>query len=126
MDLQLRLHPTPSPTPIIEPPHDTKHYNLALSNPDDLSYGSFYLTHGYHINKPNPRNHIPRLESFTMAQGDSERVREAQKLAKSNPKQAAEIYKDIISKPPSVNSDAAVKEYETALISLGELYRDQK
>ncbi|KAH6621173.1 hypothetical protein B0J18DRAFT_431752 [Chaetomium sp. MPI-SDFR-AT-0129] len=61
-----------------------------------------------------------------MAQGDSERVREAQKLAKSNPKKAAEIYKDIISKPPSVNSDAAVKEYETALISLGELYRDQK
>ncbi|KAL2017788.1 hypothetical protein VTK56DRAFT_1651 [Thermocarpiscus australiensis] len=61
-----------------------------------------------------------------MAQGDSERVLEAQKLAKSDPRKAEEIYKEIISKPPSVTSDAAVREYETALISLGELYRDQK
>jgi 26S proteasome regulatory subunit N6 len=61
-----------------------------------------------------------------MAQGDSERVREAQKLAKSDPKKAAAIYQEIVSKPPSVTSDAAVREYEVALISLGELYRDQK
>ncbi|KAJ9141912.1 26S proteasome non-ATPase regulatory subunit 11 [Pleurostoma richardsiae] len=61
-----------------------------------------------------------------MAQGDSERVREAQKLSSSNPQQAAQIYKEIISKPPSVTSDAAIREYETALVSLGELYRDQK
>ena len=61
-----------------------------------------------------------------MAQGDSERVREAQKLAKSDPRKAESIYKEIISKPPSVTSDAAVKEYEVALVSLGELYRDQK
>lgn len=61
-----------------------------------------------------------------MAQGESERVREAQKLAASNPQKAEEIYKDIISQAPSVTSDAATREYETALISLGELYRDQK
>lgn len=62
-----------------------------------------------------------------MAQGDSERLREAQKAASSNDTSKAEqIYKEIISKPPSATSDAAVKEYETALISLGELYRDQK
>ncbi|KXX75195.1 hypothetical protein MMYC01_205542 [Madurella mycetomatis] len=61
-----------------------------------------------------------------MAQGDSERVREAQKLAKSDPRRAEEMYKEIISKPPSVTSDASIREYETALISLGELYRDQK
>jgi 26S proteasome regulatory subunit N6 len=61
-----------------------------------------------------------------MAQGESERVLEAQKLAKSDPAKAEGIYKEIISKPPSVTSDAAIKEYETALISLGELYRDQK
>lgn len=60
-----------------------------------------------------------------MAQGDSERVREAQKVASSDPKKAEQIYKDIVSKPPSL-TDAAVREYETALISLGELYRDQK
>ncbi|KAK0704686.1 hypothetical protein B0H67DRAFT_592073 [Lasiosphaeris hirsuta] len=61
-----------------------------------------------------------------MAQGDSERVREAQKVAAANPRKAEGIYKEIISKPPSVTSDAAIREYETALISLGELYRDEK
>jgi len=57
---------------------------------------------------------------------ESERVREAQKLAKTNPKQAEAKYKEIISKPPSITSETAVREYETALIALGELYRDQK
>ncbi|KAL2258917.1 hypothetical protein VTK26DRAFT_7576 [Humicola hyalothermophila] len=61
-----------------------------------------------------------------MAQGDSERVREAQKLAKTDPKKAEEIYKEIIGKAPSVTSDAAIREYEAALLSLGELYRDQR
>lgn len=61
-----------------------------------------------------------------MAQGESARVQEAQKVAKSDPRKAEQLYKDIISKPPSATSDAAVKEYETALISLGELYRDEK
>ncbi|CAP70740.1 uncharacterized protein PODANS_3_8020 [Podospora anserina S mat+] len=61
-----------------------------------------------------------------MAQGDSERVREAQKLAPVNPQKAIELYKEIISQPPSINSEAAIREYETALISLGELYRDQQ
>ncbi|KAK4667303.1 26S proteasome regulatory subunit rpn6 [Podospora pseudopauciseta] len=61
-----------------------------------------------------------------MAQGDSERVREAQKLAPVNPQKAIDLYKEIISQPPSINSEAAIREYETALISLGELYRDQQ
>ena len=61
-----------------------------------------------------------------MAAADSERVQEAKKLAKSNPAKAESIYKEIIAKPPSVTSDAAVREYEVALIGLGELYRDQK
>ncbi|KAK1960773.1 PCI domain-containing protein [Colletotrichum eremochloae] len=62
-----------------------------------------------------------------MAQGESARVQEAQKVAKSDPRQAEQLFKEIISQPPSsATSDAAVKEYETALISLGELYRDEK
>lgn len=62
----------------------------------------------------------------TMAQGESTKVQEAQKLAKSNPREAESIYRDILAQPPSATSDAAVKEYESALISLGELYRDEK
>lgn len=61
-----------------------------------------------------------------MAQGESARVQEAQKLAKSEPRKAESIYREILSSPPSVTSDAAVKEYESALIALGELYRDEK
>ncbi|KAF5716989.1 26S proteasome regulatory subunit N6 [Fusarium mundagurra] len=61
-----------------------------------------------------------------MAAAESARVQEAQKLAKSDPRKAEAIYKDIISKAPSTASDAATREYETALISLGELYRDEK
>ncbi|KAK4209575.1 hypothetical protein V8F33_013393 [Rhypophila sp. PSN 637] len=61
-----------------------------------------------------------------MASGDLGRVEEAKKVASSDPRKAEQIYKEIISKPPSVNSDSAIKEYETALLSLGELYRDAK
>jgi 26S proteasome regulatory subunit N6 len=61
-----------------------------------------------------------------MAPADSARRQEAQKLAKTDPRKAETQYKEIISKPPSATSDAAVREYETALVSLGELYRDEK
>jgi 26S proteasome regulatory subunit N6 len=61
-----------------------------------------------------------------MAQGDSARVQEAQKLVKEDPRKAEQQLKDIISQPPSVTSEAAIREYETALTALGELYRDEK
>ncbi|KAK6613118.1 26s proteasome non-atpase regulatory subunit 11 [Botrytis cinerea] len=61
-----------------------------------------------------------------MAPAESLRIQEAQKLAKTDPRKAEAQYKDIISKPPSVTSEASVREYETALVSLGELYRDEK
>ena len=61
-----------------------------------------------------------------MAPVDSARIEETRKIAKTDPRKAEAIYKEIISKPPSATSDAAVREYETALVSLGELYRDEK
>lgn len=61
-----------------------------------------------------------------MAAGESSRIQEAQSLAKTDPRKAEQIYKDIVSKAPSANSDSATREYEAALISLGELYRDEK
>ncbi len=61
-----------------------------------------------------------------MAPADSARIEEARNIAKSDPRKAEAQYKEIISKAPSATSDAAVREYETALISLGELYRDEK
>lgn len=61
-----------------------------------------------------------------MAPAESAAVEEARKLAKTDPKKAESLYKDIVSESPSVTSEASVREYESALIGLGELYRDQK
>lgn len=59
------------------------------------------------------------------AQEEAKRIAEAQKLVKSNPSKAESTYKAVLSKEPGT-SDAAVKNFETALVGLGELYRDQK
>ena len=61
-----------------------------------------------------------------MAVADSTRIEEARKVVKTDPRKAEAQYKEIIAKPPSATSDVAVREYETALVSLGELYRDEK
>lgn len=50
----------------------------------------------------------------------------AQELVKSDPRAAEKLYREIISKPPSLTSDTAIREYEAALIALGELYRDER
>lgn len=62
----------------------------------------------------------------TMAPANSMKIQEAKKVAVAEPSKAEAIYKEIISKPPSVTSDAAVREYETALVSLGEVFRDER
>ena len=56
---------------------------------------------------------------------NSRRIEEAKKISKSDPARAESIYKDILSKAPG-SSEAALRQYETALVGLGELYRDTK
>jgi 26S proteasome regulatory subunit N6 len=53
------------------------------------------------------------------------RIVEAQKLAKTEPAKAEAIYKEVLSTNPGTN-EAAIKDYEGALVGLGELFRDQK
>lgn len=61
-----------------------------------------------------------------MAAADNgKRIAEAQKLAKTEPAKAEQIYKDVLSTNPGSN-EAAIKNYESALVGLGELYRDQR
>lgn len=55
----------------------------------------------------------------------STRIEEAQKLSKIAPAKAEAIYEEILSAGPG-SSEAALREYETALMGLGELYRDTK
>ena len=61
-----------------------------------------------------------------MAPVDSDRIIEAEKVAKTDKSKAESLYQTILSKTPSATNDAAVREYETALVKLGELYRDQR
>ena len=61
-----------------------------------------------------------------MAQEDnSQRIDEAKTLSKDEPAKAEKIYQDILSKPPGSN-DKAVRDFENALMGLGELYRDHQ
>jgi 26S proteasome regulatory subunit N6 len=59
------------------------------------------------------------------ANGNAARIAEAKKLSKTDATQSESIYQEILSKDPG-NSDAALRDYETALMGLGELYRDNK
>jgi 26S proteasome regulatory subunit N6 len=56
---------------------------------------------------------------------EAKRIAEAQKVAEEDPAEAERVYKDVLSRNPG-QSDAAIKNFETALVSLGSLYRDQK
>ena len=62
---------------------------------------------------------------MAVAPGPSAKIEEARKVAKQDPSAAEAIYKDILSKKPST-TESALREYEAALIGLGESYRDQK
>jgi 26S proteasome regulatory subunit N6 len=59
------------------------------------------------------------------AKEDEKRIEEAQKLAKSDPSKAETIYKDILTKDPG-STDTALRNFEKALVGLGELFRDQR
>ena len=59
------------------------------------------------------------------APSDSAKIEEAKKLAKTDPLKAEAIYKEILSKKPG-SSEAALREYESALMGLGESYRDTR
>ncbi len=61
-----------------------------------------------------------------MAPVDSTRIVEAEKVGKTDKTKAESLYHEILTKTPSATNDVAVREYETALVNLGELYRDQR
>jgi 26S proteasome regulatory subunit N6 len=59
------------------------------------------------------------------AADNAKKIAEAQKIAATSPAQAEKLYQEVLSHDPGA-SDAAVRNFETALVGLGELYRDQK
>ncbi|KAL4880056.1 hypothetical protein BJY04DRAFT_208327 [Aspergillus karnatakaensis] len=55
----------------------------------------------------------------------AQRIEEARALAKKDASQAETIYKEVLAKGPG-SSESSSRDYETALVGLGELYRDEK
>lgn len=53
------------------------------------------------------------------------KVEEAKSLAKTDPQKAESLYKEVLAKSPGSNQ-AALQDYENALVGIGELYRDEK
>ena len=60
-----------------------------------------------------------------MSRSIEAQLEDAQTVLPTNPKRAEEIYKEILSGPASEQPDA-LRQQETALVKLGELYRDHK
>ncbi len=56
---------------------------------------------------------------------NAKRIAEAQKLAKTDVAKAEAIYKDVLTGGPD-SGEAALRDYEAALMGLGEIYRDTK
>ena len=56
---------------------------------------------------------------------NSQKIEEAEEIAKNNPGKAESIYKEVLSTSPGSN-EGALRDYENALVALGELYRDHK
>lgn len=52
-------------------------------------------------------------------------MEEAKKVSQSDPAQAEKLYKQVLSKPPGANENAS-RDFEGALIALGQLYREHK
>ena len=59
------------------------------------------------------------------APSNAKRIEEASKIAKNEPAKAEAIYKDVLSKGPG-SGEAALRDYENALMGLGGIFRDQK
>jgi hypothetical protein len=53
------------------------------------------------------------------------KINEAKKIAKSDPAKAESLYKEALAQSLDSNQ-AALNDYENALVGLGELYRDNK
>lgn len=53
------------------------------------------------------------------------KMADAKELSRKNPSKAETLYKDVLSKAPGSN-EQALRDYESALVGLGELYRDNK
>jgi len=103
-----------------------RHHHLLSSTsiPTTFSLEEVHLLPQYQ--GPTHSQSPPTTPPPIMAVSDTaKRIEDAQKQATSNPSSTEATYKDILSKGPG-STDASSRDYEAALMALGDLYRDQK
>ena len=80
-----------------------------------LAHSSLYTSHrllsSLGIMAPPPTN--------------EQKIVEAKKVSKESPDRAESLFKEVLSTPPTAN-EASLRDFESALGGLGELYKDQK
>lgn len=59
------------------------------------------------------------------SQSAAEALQKAEEIAKSDPSRAERLLKSVLDRSIPQNDETALREKETALLKLGELYRDQ-
>lgn len=59
---------------------------------------------------------------MAQAESNAQIIEEAKKASEKNPAEAEKLYRKILAEQPST-SEAASRDYETALLGLGELYK---
>lgn len=67
-----------------------------------------------------------RVLTQSQMSSTSELLAEAEAVRAGNPKRGEEIYKQILNSSKSAVNPDELRDQETALVKLGELYRDQK
>lgn len=92
-------------------------YNLAISRSISHSHSCFPCRSGIAISS--------LIAEMAPPPSNAARIAEAKELSKNNPPKAEAVYKDVLSKAPGSN-EQALRDYENALVGLGELYRDNK
>lgn len=62
---------------------------------------------------------------MAQAETNAQIIEEAKKASEKNPAEAEKLYKKVLAEQPST-SEAASRDYENALLGLGELYKTHK
>ncbi len=86
-----------------------------------------YHLHTAHLPNSQRSTHptLRQIRSMAPPPPNSVRIEEAQKIRKDDPSKAEAIYKEILSQKPGGN-EAALREYESALMGLGQIYQETR
>lgn len=100
--------------------------NPSPTNYTDTSSRIFPTIHPFHIDSSLSSAALASdIDHIMASTSASERIEGAKSLASKDPAKAEQIYRDVLSGGIG-KTESASRDYEAALVGLGELYRDNK